>query len=32
MEQGGRGGGLSNFLPWKKGGLLERGALIEDLR
>ena len=35
----GRGGGLSNFLPLKRGGglireegLFERGGLIEDLR
>ena len=25
-------GGLINFPPLKKGGLFERGALIEDLR
>ena len=27
-----RGGGLINFPPLKRGGLLERGGLIEDLR
>ena len=27
----GEGGGLINFLPLKREGLLERGDLIEDL-
>ena len=26
------GGGLINFPPVKRGGLFERGGLIEDLR
>ena len=26
------GGGLINFPPLKRGGLFERGGLIEDLR
>ena len=28
----GEGGGLINFPPLKRGGLFERGGLIEDLR
>ena len=31
-KDGGGGGELINFPPLKRGVLLERGALIEDLR